>query len=96
MDEQMNHGLPVAGYTAQSDVKVALVNRYKVLEERVLREIDDLLKPNADGAAICDPRWAAVARTHMQEGFMALNRSVFQPTRIMLPEDNQTPSAAAA
>lgn len=47
-----NQPLPVAGYTPQSDAKVALV-----------------------------------ARTHFQEGFMALNRAVFQPQRIKLPED---------
>jgi len=35
-----------------------------------------------------DKRWVAVARTHFQEGFMALNRAVFQPQRIKLPEDD--------
>lgn len=34
-----------------------------------------------------DPRWVNIARTHFQEGFMALNRAVFQPQRISLPED---------
>lgn len=35
----------------------------------------------------CDPRWLAVAKTHFEQGFMALNRAVFQPQRISLPED---------
>lgn len=34
-----------------------------------------------------DPRWLSIARTHFQEGFMALNRAVFQPQRVKLPED---------
>lgn len=36
-----------------------------------------------------DQRWIAIARTHFQEGFMALNRAVFQPQRIELPEDSE-------
>lgn len=32
--------LPVAGYTDQSDAKVALVNEFKQDEERLLRKLD--------------------------------------------------------
>lgn len=83
-------GLPVSGYQPQSDAKVALVNEFKADEERMLRKIDDLLVVNPAVPGIpptYDPRWAAIAKTHFQEGFMALNRSVFQPSRIKLPED---------
>lgn len=34
-----------------------------------------------------DPRWLAIARTGFEQAFMALNRAVFQPQRIALPED---------
>ena len=34
--------LPVKGYTDQSNEKVDLVNRFKEMEERLLREIDAL------------------------------------------------------
>jgi len=27
-----------------------------------------------------DPRWAAIAKTHFQEGFMALTRAITKPT----------------
>lgn len=89
--------LPVAGYTAQSDEKVALVNSFKADEERLLRKLDHLLGQQGnvsprdvhDGKAMVDPRWIAIARTHFQEGFMALNRAVFQPQRIRLPEDDE-------
>lgn len=84
--------LPVAGYTDQSDAKVALVNEFKADEERLLRKLDrftpgetfDLEGPNVGQL---DPRWLAIARTHFQEGFLALNRAVFRPQRIRLPED---------
>ena len=90
--------LPVKGYTDQSADKVALVNRFKEMEERLLREIDALGErkrlasfnddPLARAAAY-DPRWLSIAKTHFQEGFMALNRAVFQPQRIKLPEDGE-------
>jgi hypothetical protein len=79
-------GLPVSGYVAQTDEKVALVNEFKADEERLLRKLDTLLNSTKIDS---DRRWLAVARTHFQEGFMALNRSVFQPTRIALPEDTK-------
>ncbi|MBX4911333.1 hypothetical protein HJA82_28905 [Rhizobium bangladeshense] len=80
-------GLPVAGYQAQSDENVALVNENKVLEERVLRQIDRHVRNH--GSQEIDQRMVALARTKIQEGFMWLNRAVFQPKRIPLPEDAQ-------
>jgi len=76
--------LPVAGYTPQNDEAVAAVNANKQLEERVLRRIEEIggaLTPNISG------RWLAIAKTHIEEGFMAMNRAVFQPKRVALPED---------
>lgn len=78
----MHEGLPVAGYTKQSMTAVDQVNANKAVEERVLRIIDWLQK-TGEG----DPRWLAIARTDLERGFMALNRAVFKPTRIKLPED---------
>lgn len=69
--------LPVAGYTAQSERNVALVNQNKMLEERVLRQID--LHAKTEGL---DQRMVALSRTKTQEAFMWLNRAVFQPKRI--------------
>lgn len=87
----------VAGYTAQPDVKVALVNGFKADEERLLRKVDALFPDGVQfGGERSDQnmqreqqRWRAIARTHFQEGFMALNRAVFQPQRIRLPEDDE-------
>jgi len=78
-----NKGLPVKGYVGQSDKNVALVNENKVLEERVLRQIDAI----RNGGSEYDQRMVAVANTKIQEAFMWLNRAVFQPTRIQLPGD---------
>lgn len=84
-------GLPVAGYTEQSDKNVALVNENKILEERCLRQIDRLLGANVDANGnLYDLRMISLARTKLQEAFMWLNRAVFQPRRIALPEDRES------
>lgn len=82
-------GLPVKGYQPQSEANVALVNENKVLEEKVLRQLDKMVKQNmeADAAglgasAMHDPRFMALARTAIQEGFMWMNRAVFKPERL--------------
>lgn len=86
-------GLPVSGYKPQSAEKVALVNSFKEAEERLLRSIDAAgrLMTRDENTDILlttlNPRWTAVARTHFEQGFMALNRAVFQPGRVALPED---------
>jgi hypothetical protein len=79
--------LPVSGYVAQSDAKIALVNANKDAEERVLRILDRLAtQPGIDG------RWFAIGRTHIEQGFMAVNRAVFNPQRVALSDD-QTSTA---
>lgn len=79
--------LPVAGYTPQGDDKVAIVNEQKQMEERLLRRIEAMMPDRGGTDPKYDGRWLAIAKTHFEEGFMALNRAVFQPQRISLPED---------
>lgn len=73
VDPQPEGQGPVKGYTKQSDENVALVNDSKELENRV----GDLVQAIAASGA--DPRMVAIAITQLQDGFMWLNRSVFQP-----------------
>jgi hypothetical protein len=76
--------LNVSGYTPQTQSAVDLVNKNKEVEERVLRRLDELGElPHG----VVDPRMYALARTGIQEAFMWLNRSIFKPTRVRLPED---------
>lgn len=78
-----HQGLPVAGYKPQSNENVTLVNVNKQLEERVLRQIDELAKtPGVDG------RWLAIGKTAIENGFMAVNRAVFKPGRVTLEDDH--------
>ena len=82
----MSHtGLPVGGYRRQSDEAVSLVNVNKEIEERVLRILDDLKAHPG-----IDQRWLQAGRTQIEFGFMAVDRSVFQPGRVSLPEDDES------
>ena len=83
--EGLRDGLPVAGYRPQSQQAIDTVNEFKDVEERLLRAID-LLRDDVDGEQY-DQRWLAIARTTLEQGFMALNRAVFRPARIKLPGD---------
>lgn len=67
----------IAGYRDVDPAKVKLVNKFKMAEERLLREAEAVREKQAG-----DARWVAVAMTHFQEGFMALNRAVMQPRRL--------------
>lgn len=58
-----------------------MANRNKLLEERVLRVLDDL-KSDPD----VDQRWLAAGRTDIEKGFMSVNRAVFKPARIDLQD----------
>lgn len=78
-----HQGLPVSGYRPQSDQAVKFVNSNKRVEEKILRLLDDMKQM---GDAV-DQRWVAIGRTHIEEGFMAINRAVFMPARVSLPED---------
>ena len=70
-------GLPVAGYVAQSSEKVQMVNCNKEDEERILRTLDQYAMNEE-----VDKRWLSIAATHIEQGFMAMNRAIFKPSRL--------------
>ena len=76
---QEHQGLPVEGYRPQSNDSVEQVNHNKRMEEAVLQRLDELMN-----FMDVDKRWLAIGRTHIEEGFMAINRSIFKPQRVKL------------
>jgi hypothetical protein len=89
-----NGALPVSGYKPQTQTqeKVDIVNGFKADEERILRKLDALAAatragPNSSGPNPYDARWLAIGRTQLEQAFMAINRAVFQPDRVDMPED---------
>lgn len=85
-DEKKHEGLPVAGYKPQNTFAVNAVNANKAAEESILRTMDEL---KGDPNLRVDQRWLAIARTSIEEGFMALNRAIFKPGRVALPGDSE-------
>lgn len=81
MKPVMTDGLPVAGYRPQPARALELVNANKLVEERVLRILDEL-----SAMSDVDKRWLAMGRTEIERGFMAINRAIFRPSRVELPE----------
>ena len=78
----MISSLPVKGYQDQPQEAVDMVNNNKIAEEEFLRCIDVLAHmPGVDG------RWLAIGRTHIEQGFMAINRAIFKPQRVKLERD---------
>ena len=82
-----HHGLPVYGYAPQGDQAVDIVNRNKLVEEEMLRILDLLGEMKS-----IDQRWLAIGRTHLEQGWMAVNRAVFRPQRVQEPLVPRRPS----
>lgn len=83
---------PVTGYRQLTPEQVALMNRIKALGNEVGALVAELRAMPATPAhgvpypaqhgllASLDQRWVSIGATHLQEGFMALNRAVAQPS----------------
>lgn len=65
----------IRGYRNLDGDEIELVNKSKQVEESVA-EFWRAVQTRGNA----DPRWLAVARTHFQEGFSALIRSVTKPS----------------
>lgn len=72
MDNQHKH---IKGYRDLSEDEIALMNKVKAKAAEVGDLIDELTA--AEGL---DKRWVAIAKTELQQGFMAAVRSIAQPT----------------
>ena len=79
---KLTQGLPVPGYRPQTQKALKTVEANKLAEEDLLRHLDRLFM-----TAGIDQRWLALGRSHIEQGFMAINRAVFCPNRVQLPED---------
>lgn len=91
MNDTMHTPMPVAGYQAQPPRNVERVNNHKHLEEITLRVLDDLAVNRE-----VDQRWLSIGRTHLEQAWMAINRAIFKPARVTLPEDARLPKETKA
>lgn len=74
----------ITGYRDLSQVEIDTLNRIKSLAVSVGEMLKDISYGNPGGGeapeGVADARWYMIARTHFQEGFMALSRSIAKPT----------------
>ena len=72
-----NQHRQIKGYRELSELEIALMNKIK--EKGV--ELDSLIRDlgESEGPTKANPRWLAIGKTHLQEGLMALTRSIAKP-----------------
>ncbi len=58
------------------------VKDHRKIEERILRLLD-----RYEASPETDKRWLDIGRSCIEQGFMAINRAVFEQKRAELPED---------
>lgn len=76
-----NQHQKIKGYRDLSEDEIALMNEAKELAEKVGKFIDDLSVVHAQtGSHAIDMRWVSIGKTQLQQGFMAVIRSIAQPT----------------
>lgn len=64
----------ITGYRVLTDEEIALINEIKAKANEVGELVKRIYKSDAT-----DPRWASIAKTDLQQGFMALTRAVAKP-----------------
>lgn len=77
-----NQHQKITGYRDLTQGEIDLMNKIKAIGEEVgalVKHMDDQQSP-ADGAFFPDKRHLAIARTHLETGFMFLVKSVAKPT----------------
>jgi len=65
----------IIGYRTLSEEEIEVINEIKRAGTAIKELVDSVNE--LDG---CDKRWAAIARTDLQKGFMSLVRSIAKPT----------------
>ena len=70
-----NQHQKITGYRDLSQAEIDLMNMVKGLAAKAGAELEIV-----NNAPDVDKRWVAIARTHLQQGFMALVRSIAKPT----------------
>jgi len=70
-----NQHRQISGYRELSEAEIDQMNAVKAKAAEVGALIDSL-----SVSAGLDQRWVGIARTHLQQGFMAAVRAIAQPT----------------
>ena len=69
----------IKNYRELSQIEIDLMNESKELEQTVLSFINRVKKVNADQVVEIDMRWLCIGQTNIEQGFMAVSRSIAKP-----------------
>lgn len=72
-----NQHRQITGYRDLTQGEIDEMNKIKELGETVGVLVSNMA---ASGQSSYDQRWVNIAKTHLQQGFMALTRAVTKPT----------------
>lgn len=75
----------VTGYRDLSQDEIDIINSIKDAEKTVgalHRELVRLITPFAENSIQPDGRWLSIAKTHFEEGFSAMVRSIAKPESV--------------
>lgn len=75
-DSMDNQHRKISGYRELTEADIELMNRVKGIGDDVGHLVEQLEKQPG-----LDPRWIAIGKTQLQQGFMALVRGIAQPTK---------------
>lgn len=70
-----NQHKQIVGYRDLTQDEINLMNMVKGLASKCGAELEIV-----NAAPETDKRWVSIARTHLQQGFMALTRAIARPT----------------
>lgn len=75
-----NQHRQITGYGELTQEEIHKMNEVKFLGEEVGELVERLERVAKAAPQVIDGRWVAIAKTHLQQGFMALTRSIAKPT----------------
>ena len=74
-----NQHRKIKGYRELTQEEIDLMNRIKEFGPELEKLVGDIFSMEQDGNSVNDRRWVSIGKTHLQEGLMALTRSVAKP-----------------
>lgn len=74
-----NQHRKIVGYRELSQQEIDVMNEIKERGKELGALVDRLRIAPSEGVPVPDQRWVSIGATHLQEGLMALTRSIAKP-----------------